>query len=160
MSSNGSAIRYANPEQASGPALPLRPAFRPPRDRVHALLLESDPRFRDDLAAVLRQSKQLDVHLTVCRSVEEIETALWRDGADVIYLDYWFGEETSVAFIHALAARGGTPCVMVTALDEPDIRRIAFRAGVRAFLSRDALNAQALDSVTLAVLRPRFASAH
>ena len=135
---------------------PLNGLARPGRDPVRGLLVESDMQYAEDLCAAARLSNQLDIRLTPCRSLLQAEAALVRRQFDLIFIDYWLGEETTVAFIHRHAVPGGTPCVMVTALDQPDIRRIAFRAGVRAFLSRDALNTQLLDSVTLTVLRLRF----
>jgi len=75
---------------------------------------------------------------------------------DVIYLEYWLGEETTVPFIHEIAAMRGAPCVVLTKFDEPDIRRITFRAGAQAFLSKTSLGPQALESVTLAVLRTQL----
>lgn len=156
MLSKSSALLYANPESNPEPAVRVSGLPRPGRDAIRALLVESDPFFTDELCAAARRSNQLDFRLIPCRSLAQAEMALSRRPFDVIFVDYWLGEETSVAFIHRLSVSGGAPCVMVTSLDEPDIRRIAFRAGARAFLSRDALNAQLLDSVTMTVLRPRF----
>jgi DNA-binding NarL/FixJ family response regulator len=90
--------------------------------------------------------------------VAEAEAALKQVRFDVVYLDYWLGSETSVPFIHALDSQRGPPCVVLTDLDEPDIRRIAFRAGAQAFLSKQSLNTQGLEGVTLAVLRPQMNS--
>lgn len=150
---------YASPNAAGDPAARLCDLSRLGRDRIDALLVESDSRFLEDLAAAARRSRQLDFRLTSCRSLAEAEQALGRATPDVIYLDCWLGEGTSIPLIHRLAARGGAPCVMVSSLDEPEIRRIAFRAGARAFLWRGALSAQALDGVTMAALRSRFAPA-
>jgi DNA-binding NarL/FixJ family response regulator len=127
--------------------------YEPAREKIHALLIEIDALAREALNAIARRSKQLDIDVTACRSLEEAETALKQVHFDVVYLDYWLGSETSVPFIHALDSRSGPPCVVLTDLDEPDIRRIAFRAGAQAFLSKESLNPQALEGVTLAVLR-------
>jgi DNA-binding NarL/FixJ family response regulator len=132
--------------------------YDPARDKIRALLIEIDALARETLDAIARRSKQLDIDVTACRSLEEAEVALKQVQFDVVYLDYWLGSETSVSFIHALEKRHGPPCVVLTDLDEPDIRRIAFRAGAQAFLSKESLNAQALEGVTLAVLRRRMSA--
>jgi len=72
-------------------------------------------------------------------------------------VDYWLGLETSIPFIHGFAQKTQTPCILLTSLDEPDIRRIAFRAGVEGFLSKQEISTQAIESVTLAVLSRRAA---
>ena len=130
--------------------------YEPDREKIRALLIEIDALARDTMDAIARRSKQLDIDVTSCRSLEEAQAALKQVHFDVIYLDYWLGSETSVSFIHALDAQHGPPCVVLTDLDEPDIRRIAFRAGAQAFLSKESLNSQALEGVTLAVLRGRI----
>jgi DNA-binding NarL/FixJ family response regulator len=130
--------------------------YEPAREKVHALLIEIDALARETLDAIARRSKQLDIDVTACRTLEEAEAALKQVRFDVVYLDYWLGSETSVPFIHALDSQHGPPCVVLTDLDEPDIRRIAFRAGAQAFLSKESLNTQALEGVTLAVLRPQM----
>ena len=127
--------------------------YEPAREKISALLIENDALAREAFHHMARRSRQLDIDVTACRSLEEAETAMRQDQFDVIYLDYWLGSETSVSFIYALELRRGPPCVVLTDLDEPDIRRIAFRAGAHAFLSRESLSTQALEGVTLAVLR-------
>lgn len=142
-----------------GPEMPGEAkGYDPARDKIRALLIEIDALARETLDAIARRSKQLDIDVTACRSLEEAEVALKQVQFDVVYLDYWLGSGTSVSFIHALDAQQGPPCVVLTDLDEPDIRRIAFRAGAQAFLSKESLNPQALEGVTLAVLRRRISA--
>jgi CheY-like chemotaxis protein len=133
-------------------------AFMPPeRDKVRALLIDDDPVDASLISRLTAKSRQLDISLTTCRSVSEATSVLARQQFDVLYVDYWMGSQTSIHFIHALNQTQKTPCVLLTGLDEPDIRRIAFRAGVKAFLSKDELSTQAIEGVTLAVLNlPRI----
>jgi DNA-binding NarL/FixJ family response regulator len=128
------------------------------REKIHALLIDADSHDSLTLCRVATRSKQLEICITPCRSLDEANALLAQRRFDVIYLEYWLGAETTIAFIHAMAALEGAPCVVLTDLDEPDIRRLAFRAGAHAFLSKDSLSAQALESVTLAVLRPQLSS--
>jgi len=123
------------------------------RDHVRALLIDDDG---VDTAIFLRlaaKSKHLEIKLTTCRSVDDARLALALGRYDVAYVDYWLGFETSIAFIHDFARHYDAPSVLVTALDLPDVRRVAFRAGAEAFLAKDDLSTQALEGVTLAVLR-------
>jgi len=131
--------------------------FPPVRERIRALLIDDD---QDDVSMIdklSRKSKQLDISLTICRSVDDALTALAARKFDIVYVDYWLGLETSIPFIHGFAHKNQTPCVLLTTLDEPDIRRIAFRAGVEGFLSKEEISTQAIESVTLAVLSRRAA---
>jgi DNA-binding NarL/FixJ family response regulator len=125
----------------------------PPREKIHALLIDSDSHDGLILENLAARSRQLDFVTTRLRSLPDVAVLLSERRFDVIYLEYWLGEETSVSFIHDVATAQGPPCVVLTDLDEPDIRRIAFRAGAQAFLSKDALSPHALESVTLTVLR-------
>jgi len=134
--------------------------LRSSREKVRALLIDSDPADAVDILGHAARSRQLVFDVVVCRSVLAAEVELQSAEFDVVYLEYWLGSETSIAFIHALASLRGAPCVVLTHLDEPDIRRVAFRAGAEGFLSKDSLNTQALESVTLAVLRLRMPAAH
>ena len=128
----------------------------PEREKIHALLIDADA--LDSLAVdeIAARSKQLEIRITACRSLDEAETLVSQRRFDVVYLEYWLGSQTTIAFIHEMAARDSAPCIVLTDLDEPDIRRLAFRAGAHAFLSKDSLCPQALESVTLAVLRWRL----
>ena len=101
------------------------------------------------------RSKQLDVRLTTCVWPEEAFIALLRQPFDVVYADLWLGFETSAAFVCECARRNDAPVIVLTACDDPAVRRLAFRAGARAYLAKEELSTQALDAVTLAVLRDR-----
>jgi DNA-binding NarL/FixJ family response regulator len=135
-------------------------SLRTGREKVRALLIDGDPADAVNILGHAARSRQLVFDVVVCRSVVAAEAELQTAQFDVVYLEYWLGSETSIAFIHALASLRGAPCVVLTHLDEPDIRRVAFRAGAEGFLSKDSLNTQALESVTLAVLRLRMPAAH
>lgn len=128
----------------------------PEREKIQALLIDADALDSVALDEIAARSKQLEISITACRSLHEAETLVSQRRFDVIYLEYWLGSQTTIAFIHAMAANERAPCIVLTDLDEPDIRRLAFRAGAHAFLSKDSLCPQALESVTLAVLRPRL----
>jgi CheY-like chemotaxis protein len=127
--------------------------IRPERDKVRALLIDDDPVDATMISRLAAKSRQLDISLTTCQSVAEAASLLEDQQFDVLYVDYWMGWQTSIHFIHILSRAQNAPCVLLTGLDEPDIRRIAFRAGVRGFLSKDELSTQAIEGVTLAVLR-------
>ena len=58
-----------------------------------------------------------------------------------------------MSFVHQFARAFDIPSVLLTGLDDLDIRRVAFTAGVDAFLSKEDLSTQAVEGVTLAVLR-------
>jgi DNA-binding NarL/FixJ family response regulator len=144
--------------EISPPALIVDAAASEPpmREKIQALLVDADSLDNLSLAHIAARCKQLEIVVTACRSLADARTLLAERRFDVIYLEYWLGEETSIAFIHDMATLLDAPCVVLTDLDEPDIRRLAFRAGAHAFLSKDGLGPQALESVTLAVLRPRL----
>lgn len=125
------------------------------RERVEALVIDCDALDNVALAEIAARSQQLDIAVTACKSLIDAQAALARHRFDVIILEFWLGQETTIAFIHEIAD-AGTPCIVLTDLNEPDIRRIAFRAGAQAFLSKQALCSQALEGVTLAVLRSRL----
>ena len=127
----------------------------PAKEHIDALVVDSDAIDCMSVAHIAARSQQLDIDVTACRSLADAAGALANRRYDVIYLEYWLDGETTIAFIHE-KTRAGTPCIVVTDLNEPDIRRIAFRAGAQAFLAKDALCPQALESVTLAVLRPQL----
>jgi CheY-like chemotaxis protein len=126
------------------------------REKVFAMLVDDDAEDAGVTARLAARSKQLDVDVTVCGSVEEALRLSTERHFDVIYVDYWLGLQTSIGFISEFTQRHDTPCILMTGLDEPDIRRIGFRAGVRGFLSKEDLSAQAIEAVTLAVLNGRF----
>ena len=122
------------------------------REQVRALLIDDDA---DDIAIIIRlaaKSKQLDIRLRACSSTEQAQTLMTDCAFDIVYIDYWLGTETSIPFISGFTKISDAPCVLLTGLDEPDIRRLAFRAGVKAFLSKEEISAQAIEGVTLAVL--------
>jgi DNA-binding NarL/FixJ family response regulator len=123
------------------------------RDKVRALLLDFDPFDRQAVFAAASRCHQLDIAVTPCSSVETARTALESASFDIIFVEYWLGMDTSIPFIHEIAGRCLALCVVVTNLNEPDIRRLAFRAGAQGFLAKDALSPQAIESVTLTVLR-------
>jgi DNA-binding NarL/FixJ family response regulator len=122
------------------------------RDKVRALLVDDDAVDCSVIKRLIEDSRHLDFELTICRSLEAAR-ALGPQRFDIVYVDYWLGVETSISFIHDYVRAHDVPCVLLTSLDEPDIRRVAFRAGVEGYLSKDDLSRQALEGVTLAVLR-------
>jgi DNA-binding NarL/FixJ family response regulator len=127
------------------------------RETVRALLIDDDAA---DVAIVSRlaaKSKQLDFKLRICFTTDDALRVMAEQPFDVIFVDYWLGSQTSIAFISDFSKTHAAPCVLLTGLDEPDIRRIGFRAGVKAFLSKEEISAQAIESVTLAVLEGRGA---
>jgi len=128
--------------------------IRPEREKVRALLIDDDPVDASMISRLAAKSRQLDISLTTCHSVAEAASLLEDQQFDVLYVDYWMGWQTSIHFIHFLSKAQNAPSVLLTGLDEPDIRRIAFRAGVKAFLSKDELSTQAIEGVTLAILQP------
>ncbi len=128
----------------------------PEREQIHALVIDFDAIDSLALAEIASRSKQLEIRITACRSLDEAEKLVSQRRFDVVYLEYWLGSQTTIAFIHDMAAKDRAPCIVLTDLDEPDIRRLAFRAGAHAFLSKDSLCPQALESVTLAVLGRRL----
>ncbi|HXT05733.1 MAG TPA: response regulator [Roseiarcus sp.] len=128
----------------------------PAREKIHALLIDADALDSVALDGIAARSKQLEICITACQSLNEAKALVSQQRFDVVYLEYWLGSQTTIAFIHDMAAHDGAPCIVLTDLDEPDIRRLAFRAGAHAFLSKDSLCPQALESVTLAVLRWRL----
>lgn len=143
-------LPVSEPEFADTAAL----HFAPAKEKVDALLIDRD--FNDglSLADIAGHSKQLEISITARRSLADARKLLAVRRFDVIFLEYWLGDETTVPFIHEVAEN--TPCVVLTEFNEPDIRRIAFRAGAHAFLSKISLCSQALESVTLAVLRTQL----
>lgn len=128
----------------------------PVRERVRALLIDDDMADISLIERLSTKSRQLDITLTSCRSTDEARSALARKTFDVVYVDYWLGMDTSIGFICDFARTSDVPCVMLTTLDEPDIRRVAFRAGADAFLSKDEISTQAIEGVTMTVLRQRL----
>lgn len=127
----------------------------PMREDVRALLIDDDKADTQLIERLSRRSKQLNISVTSVCSVEDAPAVLAEQPFDIVFVDYWLGSGTSIGFICDLSRTSDLPCVLMTTLDEPDIRRIAFRAGADAFLSKDAISAQAIESVTLAVLRRR-----
>ncbi|MGO9741605.1 MAG: response regulator [Roseiarcus sp.] len=123
------------------------------REHVRALLIDDDPEDAEIFRRLLAKSKHLDVDLAAFATVAEARAALTSRRFDIVYVDYWLGLDTSIGFVHEFARANDVPSVMLTGLDVPDVRRLAFRAGVEAFLSKEQLSTQAIDSVTLAVLR-------
>ena len=126
---------------------------QPGREKVRALLLDDDD---VDIAMFSRlsdRSRHIEFDLVACRTIPEARAELEKRRFDVVFVDYWLGMETSIAFVHEFARAHDVPAILLTGLDEPEIRRVAFRAGVEAFLAKDELSTQALESVTLAVLR-------
>ena len=125
------------------------------RDKLVALLIDDDA---SDAAVFVRlagRSKQIEVDLKICLSLEEGRRISCERKFDLVFVDYWLGMQTSIEFIAEFTRRHAAPCILMTGLDEPDIRRIAFRAGVRAFLSKEDLSTQAIEAVSLAVLNGR-----
>ena len=135
----------------------LEASLAPSREQIRALLIDDDQDDASMINILSLKSKQLDISLTSCRNVEDALAALAAQKFDVVYVDYWLGLETSIPFIYDFAREHSTPCILLTTLDEPDIRRLAFRAGVEGFLSKEAISTQAIESVTLSVLRRRMA---
>ena len=131
----------------------LDAAMPPPRDSIRALLIDDDIADTFLVRSLSLKSKQMDLFLTTRRTIEDAKVALTEGHFDVLYVDYWLGDETSISFIHDVSHVHKIPCILLTGLDTPDIRRCAFRAGVVGFLSKYDLSIQAIESVTLTVLR-------
>ena len=125
------------------------------RDKVRGLLIDDDAADAANIRQLAAKSKQLDFRPKVCFTIDDARRILSEQTFDVVYIDYWLGWETSVAFISEFTKRHHAPCVMLTGLDEPDTRRVAFRAGVNAFLAKDEISTQAIEGVTLAVMTQR-----
>ena len=125
------------------------------RDTVRALLIDDDAADAAIINRLAAKSKQLDFRLKVCFSTDDALRLVKEQRFDVVFVDYWLGSQTSIGFISAFSKANNIPCVLLTGLDEPDIRRVAFRAGVKAFLSKEEISAQAIEGVTLAVLEGR-----
>ena len=125
------------------------------RDKLFALLIDDDAADAAVIVRLAARSKQLDVDIKVCLSLDEGRRLSGERNFDLVYVDYWLGMQTSIEFIAEFTKRHAAPCILMTGLDEPDIRRIAFRAGVRAFLSKEDLSTQAIEAVSLAVLHGR-----
>ena len=106
------------------------------RERVRGLLIDDD---RDDVSLIdklSRKSKQLDIALTICRSVDDATAKLATQEFDVVYVDYWLGFETSIPFIHNFAHENHAPCILVTCFDEPDIGASPSAPASRVFFPR------------------------
>lgn len=125
------------------------------REIVRVLLIDDDAADAAIINRLAVRSKQLDFRIKVCFSAEDALRLVKEHRFDVLFVDYWLGSQTSIGFISAFAKAHDIPCVLLTGLDEPDIRRVAFRAGVKAFLSKEEISAQAIEGVTLAVLEGR-----
>jgi DNA-binding NarL/FixJ family response regulator len=122
------------------------------RTKVRALLVDDDPLDSALVTRLAARSSQFDIVLTVCRSVEDAGNVLARAEFEILLIDYWLGFDTSIAFIYEQSRSGRTPCVLLTGLDAPDIRRCAFRAGVDGYLAKENLSIQAIEGVLCAVL--------
>jgi DNA-binding NarL/FixJ family response regulator len=125
------------------------------RTKVKALLLDDDPVDSALVSRLMARSTQFEIALTTCRTAEDAADALSRGGFEILLVDYWLGFDTSITFIYEQASSGDTPCVLLTGLDAPDIRRCAFRAGVDGYLAKENLSIQALEGVLCAVLARR-----
>ena len=119
---------------------------------MRVLLIDDDAADAAIVSRLAAKSKQLDFKLRVCFTTEDALRLMAEHDFDVVFVDYWLGSQTSISFISEFSKNHVAPCVLLTGLDEPDIRRIGFRAGVKAFLSKEEISAQAIESVTLAVL--------
>ena len=128
---------------------------RTSRDKLFALLIDDDAADAAVVTRLAARSKQLDVDIEVCLSLDEGRRLSRERRFDLVFVEYWLGVQTSIEFIAEFTRRYSAPCILMTGLDEPDIRRIAFRAGVRAFLSKEHLSTQAIEAVSLAVLNGR-----
>lgn len=126
------------------------------RDRISALLVDYDAEDAFGFTRLAARSKQIEFSVSLCGSVTAAGALLREAVFDVIYVDYWLGFETSIPFIADVARRNRAPIVLLSALDSPDIRRCAYRAGASGFLAKDQLSIQAVESVTLAVLGRDF----
>lgn len=125
------------------------------REKVNVLLVDDDVEDITLIKQLSVKSKQLAFSITTCRSTDEAEAILVEADFDLVYVDYWLGSGTSIGFICDFVQSRGSPCILLTSLDEPDIRRLAFRAGAEAFLAKEDLSTQALESAALTVLRAR-----
>jgi len=123
------------------------------RETVRALLIDDDFADAAIISRLAAKSKQLDFKLRICFSTDDALRVMAEQSFDIVFVDYWLGSQTSIQFISEFSNSHDAPCVLLTGLDEPDIRRIGFRAGVKAFLSKEEISAQAIEGVTLAVLR-------
>ncbi|MDR3475066.1 MAG: response regulator [Devosia sp.] len=122
------------------------------RDIVKVLLVDDDP---VDVALVKQASlggNQMDLFYVACATIPVAMTALAHETFDVAMVDYWLGHETSIALIQDVRREFGLPCILLTGLDTPDIRRIGFRAGAAGFLAKDGLFVQAIESAVLSAL--------
>ncbi len=135
-------------------------SLRQERDRISVLLLDYDAEDAFGFTRLVARSKQLEFSVSLCGSVLAARALLQKAVFDVIYVDYWLGFETSISFVADVARKNHAPVVVMSALDSPDIRRCAYRAGASGFLAKDEMSIQAVESVTLAVLRHRHNDFH
>ena len=125
------------------------------RDKLRVLLIDDDAADAAVIKRLAAQSKQLDLDIKICLSLNEGRRLSMERPFDIVFVDYWLDMQTSIEFIVDVTRRLAAPCILMTSLDEPDIRRIAFRAGVRGFLSKKDLSIQAIEAVALAALNGR-----
>ncbi len=129
----------------------------PEKDAIRALLIDDDVEDAFLFSRLVSHSKQMDFSLDICRSLDAAAELLATRQYDVVYVDYWFGFETSIGFVLDETKLKRPPLIIITSLDTPDIRRCAYRAGAAGFLSKDNLSVQAIESVTLAILGAKAA---
>ncbi|MBB4198579.1 hypothetical protein CCR94_18775 [Rhodoblastus sphagnicola] len=127
----------------------------PMRETVRILLVDDDPIDREIIVRASKGGEQLDICYTQCGSSDEAKAALDRERFDLALVDYWLGQETSIALIQDFNHKHNLPVILLTGLDTPDVRRCAFRAGITGYLSKDALVVQAIESAALGVLYSR-----
>jgi DNA-binding NarL/FixJ family response regulator len=130
----------------------------PAREGVRALLLDYDAEDAFSFSRLLARSRHIDFSISLCGSVDAAKHLLQTIAFDVVYVDYWLGFETSIAFIAEVARMNLPPIVTLTGVDSPDVRRCAYRAGAAGFLAKENLSIQTVESVTLAILRHKHSN--
>lgn len=122
---------------------------------MSVLVIEDDPYDFEYLKWNVDELSEYHFDLMRVESQEAACAALDQVNFDLAICDFWLKDHTSIAALKFLANRmNHIPIILVSSLDAPSIKEIAFSAGASVFLAKSAISPMTLESALSTALHP------
>lgn len=120
------------------------------RTPLRVLLVEDDPQAAALFSKTSAKSELFSIEITYCANWENAMKAIAESDFDVLVIDLWLNNASTIPIIELFAEAGrGKPVIILSNLKSGDTGPIANLAGATGILSRGDVSAEALDAILL-----------
>ena len=116
---------------------------------LSCFLLDDDPIDIRYVSWLLRQVHGFDLKIKSANSVQDARAMCSIEQFDLYLLDYWLGEEESVALLQDLQAQSAAnrTIVVISSLDDQSFQETSLKSGADLFLAKQDLSKSVLESM-------------